>query len=175
MRPRRLREIFDDAGNVVVAFDQEHVAGRERLAQSVRIARRERLIAAHRLLKIAGDQLPEAIAHSAHDGSLGPLPARSRVTSRVCRAVWSRLCLDAFYWKSVAYWFTGARAVDRNLSVTFAQTPWFGQSAIPLQASGNHAAQGSRKNQPTLLPRHCRGACGAPGCRGHAAAGAGRD
>src|SRR5580692_9023435 len=75
MRPGRLGEIFDDAGNVVVALDQKHVAGRERLAQSVRITRRERLVAAHRLLQVAGDQLPEAIAYFAHDGSLGPLPA----------------------------------------------------------------------------------------------------
>jgi hypothetical protein len=74
MRPRRLREIFDDAGNVVVALDQKHVAGFERLEQCVRIARRERLVAAHRLLQIAGDQPPEAIEHHAHRS----LPANSR-------------------------------------------------------------------------------------------------
>ena len=27
MRPGRLGEILDDAGNVIVAFDQQHVAG----------------------------------------------------------------------------------------------------------------------------------------------------
>ena len=67
-----------------------------------------------------------------------------------------------------------ARAVDRNLSVTFAQTPSFGQSTPPSQASGNHAAQGFRKNQPPILPRRVRRPCGGSGRRGHAAAGGGR-
>ena len=87
MRPRRLREIFDDAGDVVVALDQEHIAGRQRLAQSVRVARRERLIAAHRLLKIAGDQLPEAIAHSTHE----PLPAPVASVARLVASLFGRI------------------------------------------------------------------------------------
>ena len=68
-----------------------------------------------------------------------------------------------------------ACAVDRNLSVAFAKVAAFGQSAIPPQASGNHAAQGFCKNQPTLLSRHGRSPCGASGRRGHASARAGRD
>ena len=59
MRPGRLREILDDAGDVVVAFDQQHVAGLERGAQRLRIARREGLVALRRLLQIAGDGSPD--------------------------------------------------------------------------------------------------------------------
>ena len=61
MRPGRLGQILDDAGNIVVAFDQEHVAAHERMTQGVRIARRERLIAVHRLLQITGDKPTNAI------------------------------------------------------------------------------------------------------------------
>ena len=57
MRPGRLREIFDDAGNVVVALDQQHVAGLQGGAQGG-IARREGLIALHRLFQIAGQTCP---------------------------------------------------------------------------------------------------------------------
>ncbi len=68
MRPGRLRQILDDAGNVVVAFDQKHVAALERMTQRIRIARRERLIAVHRLLQIAGDKPPDSIEQCAHAG-----------------------------------------------------------------------------------------------------------
>jgi hypothetical protein len=51
---------------VVVAFNQEHVSRLERLPQSLRIARRERLIAVHRLLEIASDNPANAIKQSAH-------------------------------------------------------------------------------------------------------------
>ena len=34
MRPGRLRQILDDAGNVIVAFDQQHVARLQGGAQS---------------------------------------------------------------------------------------------------------------------------------------------
>ena len=34
VRPGRLREIFDDAGDVVVAFDQQHVAGLASVARN---------------------------------------------------------------------------------------------------------------------------------------------
>src|SRR6202022_3247991 len=67
MRPGRLREIFDDAGNAVVAFDQEHIAGLDDAAQVLRIAGRERLVARHLLLKVAGNQLADRIEHEAHD------------------------------------------------------------------------------------------------------------
>ncbi len=66
MRPGRLREIFDDAGNVVVAFDQQHVAGLQHRAQRIRLARRERLVAVLRLFQIAGKKLPDAFECPTH-------------------------------------------------------------------------------------------------------------
>ena len=66
MRPGRLREILDDAGDLVVAFDQQHVAGAERRRQCGRIARRKRLVARNGLLQIPGKHLPEAVEHVAH-------------------------------------------------------------------------------------------------------------
>ena len=66
MRPGGLREIFDDAGNPVVALDQQDVAGLDNAAQMLRVARRERLIARHFLLKVARDQLADGIEHDAH-------------------------------------------------------------------------------------------------------------
>src|SRR4051794_6034923 len=74
MRPGRLREIFDDAGNTVVAFDQEHVALLDDPAQILGIAGRERLIARHFLLKVAGDQLANGVEGDAHDLS-SPRPS----------------------------------------------------------------------------------------------------
>ena len=71
MRPGRLREIFDDTGNPVVAFDQENVTGLYHAAQLFRIARRERLVARQLLLEIAGNQLSNRIEHRAHE----PLPS----------------------------------------------------------------------------------------------------
>jgi hypothetical protein len=72
VRPGRLGEILDDAGDVVVAFDQKHVPGLERLPQRLGIARRERLEAAHRLLQVTGDQPAHAVKQSVHAG-LPPL------------------------------------------------------------------------------------------------------
>ena len=66
MRPGRLRQIFDDAGNPVVAFDQQHVAGLDDAAQVLRIAWRERLIARNFLLQVARDQLADGVEHYAH-------------------------------------------------------------------------------------------------------------
>src|SRR5580693_7097449 len=67
MRPGGLREVFDDAGHPVVALDQQHVAGLDDATQMLRVARGERLIARHLLLKVAGDQLADGIEHDAHD------------------------------------------------------------------------------------------------------------
>ena len=64
MRPGGLREIFDDAGNPVVALDQQYVALLDNAAQMLRVARRERLIARHFLLKVARDQLADGIEHA---------------------------------------------------------------------------------------------------------------
>ncbi len=67
MRPGGLREIFDDAGYPVVAFDQQDIALLDNAAQMLRVARCERLIARHFLLKVASDQLTDGIEHDAHD------------------------------------------------------------------------------------------------------------
>src|SRR6202043_3723290 len=69
MRPGGLREIFDDAGNPVVALDQQHIALLDDATQMFRIARRERLIAWHFLLQVARDQLADGIEHDAHENS----------------------------------------------------------------------------------------------------------
>ena len=58
---------------------EQHVAGLQRMAQRLGIARRERLVAAHRLVQIAGDQPPDAIEHPAH----GRLPSRAARFRRV--------------------------------------------------------------------------------------------
>jgi putative transposase len=69
MGPGGLREVLDDAGDVVVALDQQHVAGPKRGAQRVRVARRERFVARGRAFEIAGDALPEFFEHQVHDVS----------------------------------------------------------------------------------------------------------
>src|SRR6266571_1824951 len=66
MRPGRLRQVLDDAGDSVVAFDQQHVAGSERRAQPVGIAGRERLVAGQRLFQIARDRSAKTVEHPAH-------------------------------------------------------------------------------------------------------------
>jgi hypothetical protein len=71
MRPGRLREILDDAGNAVVAFDQKHVARLNDGAKMFRIARRERLKPDSFVLKISGNQLSDRVEHEAHDRSPG--------------------------------------------------------------------------------------------------------
>jgi hypothetical protein len=92
-----LSQILDDTGNVVVAFDQKHVAALERMAQCVRIARRERFIVVHRLLQITGDEPPDSIEHCAH----AVLPTLRG----------SRVFIDLhFYAKAVAIWFTRTAA-----------------------------------------------------------------
>ena len=67
MRPGGLREVFDDAGNTVVAFDQQHVAGFDDAAQMFGIAGGERLVARDFLLQVARDQLADGIEHYAHE------------------------------------------------------------------------------------------------------------
>src|SRR6266705_7140452 len=57
MRPGGLREIFDDAGYPVVAFDQQDIALLDNAAQMLRVAGRERLIARYLLLEVARDEL----------------------------------------------------------------------------------------------------------------------
>ncbi len=100
MRPGRLREIFDDAGNVVVAFDQQHVAGLGALARKrVGIARREGLVARHRLFEIAGDDTPDSVGH---------VTFMSRPHARVLRVFF----MDQFTANSLQIgsgpWLTGA-------------------------------------------------------------------
>src|SRR5258707_939975 len=77
MRTWPLGQLFDDAGNAVVAFDQQHVALFDDAAQMFRIARRERLVARHFLLQVARDPLADDIEHDAHGvsprGLLQPL------------------------------------------------------------------------------------------------------
>ena len=67
--PGRLGQVFDDAGDAVVAFDEQDVAGLDDAAQKFRIARRERLIARYLLLKVAGQQLADPIEHNAHNST----------------------------------------------------------------------------------------------------------
>src|ERR1700727_48745 len=67
MRPCRLCQVFDDAGDSIVAFDQQHVARLDNAAQPVRVAGRERLIAGHFLLKIGSEPLTDRVEHYAHN------------------------------------------------------------------------------------------------------------
>ena len=73
MRPCRLGQVFDDAGNMIVAFDQQHVAGLQGRAQRVGIRRREWLIALHRLFQIVGEKAPNPIDHPAHNRPSAPI------------------------------------------------------------------------------------------------------
>jgi hypothetical protein len=73
MRPGRLRQVFDDAGNPVVALDQQHVALLDDTPQMFGVARRERLIARDFLLKVARNQLADGIEHGAHY-NISPYP-----------------------------------------------------------------------------------------------------
>ncbi|ODM82993.1 hypothetical protein A6452_18650 [Bradyrhizobium elkanii] len=66
VRPGRLREVFDDAGNPVVAFDQQHIAGLHDAPQMVRVARRERLVTGNFFLKVPRDPFTDGIEHYAH-------------------------------------------------------------------------------------------------------------
>src|ERR1700738_2920353 len=67
VRPGGLREVLDDAGNPVVAFDQQDIAGLDQATEMFRIARRERLIARDFLLQVAREQLADGIEHNAHE------------------------------------------------------------------------------------------------------------
>jgi hypothetical protein len=62
-----LRQVFDDAGDAVVAFDQQHVAGLDDAAQMLGIARGKRLIARDFLLQVARNHLADRIEHYAHE------------------------------------------------------------------------------------------------------------
>src|SRR6185312_15299419 len=75
VRPGRLREILDDAGDVVVAFDEKDVAGLERCTQRPGVARRERLVADRRLLQVMRDDAPDPLDDDAHDVHPGVSPA----------------------------------------------------------------------------------------------------
>src|SRR5579859_4977172 len=67
MGPGRLGQVFDDARDAVIAFDEQDVARRDDTAQIFRIARRERLIARYLLLKVTGNHLADHIERDAHD------------------------------------------------------------------------------------------------------------
>jgi len=54
MRPGGLGEVLDDAGDVIVSFDQEHVARLQGRAESIGIRWRKRLVALHGLFEIVG-------------------------------------------------------------------------------------------------------------------------
>ncbi|MGY4317095.1 hypothetical protein ACVWW1_006422 [Bradyrhizobium sp. JR3.5] len=66
MRPGRLREVFDDAGDPVVALDQQHIAGLHDAPQMVRVARCERLVTGDFLLQVPRDPFTDGIEHYAH-------------------------------------------------------------------------------------------------------------
>src|SRR4051794_24832899 len=66
MRPGRLRQILDYAGDAVIAFDQPDIAFLDDAAQMFGIAGREWFIAGHLLLKVTRNQLADRIEHEAH-------------------------------------------------------------------------------------------------------------
>ena len=149
MRPGRLGQIFDDAGDVIVAFDQQHVAWFQRLAQRVRIARRERLIAVYRPIQITDDDPPDSIEHPAHGASQRGAP-------------WSQRSLAAFYSEGPCNLVHTKRAcLMKSLRL---RTPRrSGTLATRLKASGNHAA-----TEPPLIPRYlCSHACVTGGFSAH--------
>src|SRR4029077_6719180 len=67
MRPGRLREIFDDSGNAIVALDEQHVARLDDIAQMTGVGGCEGLVTRHFLLEIESDPLANGIEHYAHD------------------------------------------------------------------------------------------------------------
>jgi hypothetical protein len=79
MGPGGLGEVLDDAGNVVVAFDQEYVAGLERAGESVGIAGGERFVSARRLFQIPGKHPPNVFSSPTHDVSRACARWRPRV------------------------------------------------------------------------------------------------
>src|SRR6185369_118298 len=76
VRPGGLREVFDDAGDAAVAFDQQHIAGLDDTAQMLGVAGGERLIARDFLLQVARDQLADGVEHYAHETPRGRLSFR---------------------------------------------------------------------------------------------------
>jgi hypothetical protein len=66
VRPGRLREVLDDAEDVVVVFDQQHVAGPQNRAQGAGLGRCERLVAVRWFFQITGKNLPDAVDNSTH-------------------------------------------------------------------------------------------------------------
>ena len=147
MRPGRLGEIFDDAGDVVVAFDQQHVAGLRASAQRVGIARRERLVAAARASADSGRSRAQRRRAAC---SCGPPAA-----ARFCRVLSS---LRAFYAKAACNLVHTAITDDQAepQPSLFARRAPFGQSRDKAaQAFGNHAA-----TEPPLVSRRLGGAGG---------------
>src|SRR5882757_8578355 len=69
MRPGRLSEIFDAAGDATFALDQQNIAGSKRFAQGGRLANSERLTVVGRLLQ-PGNQTSDIVEHPVHDPPL---------------------------------------------------------------------------------------------------------
>src|SRR3981189_2270901 len=69
MRPRRLSQIFDAAGNTTFALDQQNITGSKGVAQGRRIVRSERLTVVGRLLQ-PGNQTSDIVEHPAHHSFL---------------------------------------------------------------------------------------------------------
>src|SRR5215813_1938912 len=86
MGPGGLGQVLDDAGNAVVAFDEQDVARLDDAAQIFRIARRERLIARYLLLKVAGNKLADPIEHDAHNSTSPRRPLRLLFPSLIMHA-----------------------------------------------------------------------------------------
>ena len=154
MRPGRLGQVFDDAGDVIVALDQEHVAGLQRLAQRVGIARRERLIAVNRLLQIAGDQPPNAIEHPAHWSR--DLPA----CARFCRVFFLFVNLRAVPCNLV---HAASRVIDSKLNRSVCPTARRSGNLRRNVASVLETMPGkSAAAKSTFVPRRLGRAGGAP-------------
>jgi hypothetical protein len=66
MRPGGLRQVFDDAGDAVVALDQQHIARLDDAAQMLGVAGGKRLVARDFLLQVARNQLADGVEHYAH-------------------------------------------------------------------------------------------------------------
>jgi hypothetical protein len=73
VRPGGLREVFDDAGDAVVALDEQDIAGLDDTAQMFGVAGGERLIARDFLLQVARNQLADSVEHYAHQTPPGRL------------------------------------------------------------------------------------------------------
>src|SRR5262249_2738792 len=92
MRPGGLGQVLDDAGNMVVALDQQHVAGLQGIAQRRGLARREGLVAERRPLQIPGHRAPDAVHDLSHDripaaAQAGPASFAAILATRSCVSV----------------------------------------------------------------------------------------